>query len=293
MKKILFIVVAVFFVSVIPEIVSVRQGELLFDIKQPFILIANYFDVLRSGDIFSYVIRGNSRSLIEVFPRFFITSFLYLNISLFLGVFIGVLLGLLLSNYKTFKIRNTLSLIGFVPDFILIIILQILVIVLNNLIGFRLIKVATAGGSYAIILPLISMSLFPLIYMMNIVSGETFKIRGQSYVLYAKAKGLGDRYIFFKHILPGIFPLIIGEIPRLTGLIIANLFIVERLYNISGVTRLLFYVLGANGGLKYEIDFVQPHVVVNVLFGFVILYFLSYSLLSFFVKGVKKVVCND
>ncbi len=290
---VLLFLILIFLISVIPELISVRQGELLLDIKQPFIQIGNYFTVLKDGDIFTYIIRGHERNFLDAFPRFFVTSFVYLISSLLTGTILGVLFGLILSGEKGLIVRNILSLIGHIPDFVLIVILQLLVIVFKDVFGFRLMKVASAGGSYAIVLPLISMSLFPLIYMMKIVSQQTFLIRGQSYILYAKAKGLSRKYIFFKHILPGIFPLISAELPRTTGLIIANLFIVERLYNISGITRFLFFVLGISSSAgNSRIDFVQGHVVVNTLFGFVLLFVLSFGIMLIITNLIKRILCR-
>lgn len=290
---VLLFVFLIFLVAVIPELISVRQGELLLDIKQPFLQIGHYFNVLKSGDIFVYSFRGHDNNFLETFPRFIITSFLYLISSLLCGTLLGILFGLIFSGKKGLIIRNILISIGHIPDFVLIIILQLLVIAFKDTFGFRLMKVATGGGSYAIVLPLISMSLYPFIYIMKLVSHQTFTIRGKSYVLYAKAKGLSKGYIFFKHILPGVFPLIIAELPRITGLIIANLFIVERLYNISGITRFLFYVLGiSSSASSNNTDFIQGHVVVNTLFGFVILFILSYGIILSIINILKRILCR-
>lgn len=287
-------IMLIFILSSIPNIFSIRQGELYIDVIKPIKQISGYFETLTNGEIFYYRIGTSKRSFLEVIPNYFKSSLFYLIISLFCGVFLGTISGLYLSGDKTTSLRNTLSLIGHIPDFILIIFLQVSTITFNNLIGIRLFRIASAGENIALLLPLTVLSLFPFIYMMRVVSIQTYYIKKQNYVLFAKAKGLENNYIFFKHILPGVFPVILAELPRVSGLLIANLFISERLFNIPGMTRFLFYILGqqSSPGINREIFF-QGHVVVNILFGFGLLYFVAYFSIWLVIRLIKKVLYND
>ncbi len=284
----------VFLLSSIPDFISVRQGELYFDFVQPIKQITGYFETLKNGEIFNYQIGHSKRSFLRVFPNYFKTSFFYLIISLLISLIIGVTSGLILSGNKSVRIRNTLSLIGHIPDFILILLLQLAVISFNNFINVKLFRIASAGDNYALLLPFFTLSLYPAIYLMRIISIQTYFIRGTNYILYAKAKGLTKNVIFYRHILPGVIPVVLAEIPRLTSLLLTNLFIAERLYNIPGVTRFLFYILGQNSKpSSYEYQFFQGHVVVNTLFGFLLLYMLCYLTLLIIIKIFKKVNYND
>lgn len=282
MKKVLLLISLVLLLTSVPELLAIRQGELYLDLQAPFRVIQDYIHQLFNGSLFTYNYGEKSWNLLHTFPLYFRTTLFYTVISLAIGLGLGTLLGLYLSGGKLQRVRTVISFVGNIPDFVLIVFLQMLVILFYQGTGYRLFRVATVGDNWALLLPIISLSLFPLIQTMNIVGVECFRIRSKSFILYAKAKGLSHRYIFFKHILPGLFPILKSELPRTIGVVIASLFICERLYNIAGMTKFLFSMVGY-----------QFHIVVNTILAFILLftivYYLFLSVLYLFHRVVSHV----
>lgn len=281
MKKILLLIPLVLLLASVPELLAIRQGELFLDIQAPFRVIQDYIYQLIHGRLFIYNYGEKSWNFLHTFPLYFRTTLFYTLISLSIGLGLGTLLGLYLSGGKLQRVRTVISFFGNIPDFVMIVFLQMLVIIIYQSFGFRLSRVATVGNNWALLLPLISLSLFPLIQTMNIVSVECYRIKSKSYILYAKAKGLSHRYIFFKHILPGLFPVLKSELPRTIGVVIASLFICERLYNIAGMTKFLFSMVGY-----------QFHIVVNTILAFILLFTIVYYLFLGILYLIHRVVSH-
>lgn len=281
MKKILFIIPLVLLLASVPELLAIRQGEIFLDIEAPFRVIKDYLEHLFTGKLFIYRYGDKSWEFFKTFPRYFITTLFYTIVSLAIGLGLGTLSGLYLSGGKRQRLRTSLSFLGNIPDFVLIVILQMIVIFIYQSCGFRISRVATAGDNWALLLPIISLTLFPLIQTMNVVGLECNRIKSKSYILYAKAKGLSHRYIFFRHILPGLFPVLKSDLSRTIGVVIASLFICERLYNITGMTKFLFSMIGY-----------QFHIVVNTILAFILLFTIVYYIFLAILYVIHKVVSH-
>ncbi|MCK4542377.1 MAG: ABC transporter permease subunit [Spirochaetales bacterium] len=263
--------------AALPEILAIRQGHLYLNWKQPFQAISGYFERIREGTVFEYRIGPSTRYFLKDFPSFMSTSLCYVFLSGALGTTLGIILGMKFSDRERKVYHELLGILGSVPDFIIIILLQLAVISIYLATGLRIARVATGGSHSALLLPLIAMSLFPMVYVMRLVSNQAHVIRGEQYILNAHARGIHKRSIFFRHILPGVFRGVKSELPRVFGLIMANLFIAERLFNMPGITRIIFSY-GFRTPQSWRLSDYQYHLVVNSLLALIIVFFAAYFL---------------
>lgn len=118
------------------------------------------------------------------------------------------------------------------PNFVLAVFLIIIFAV--NLHWFDIIG---WGEPRKMVLPVISLAALPAAYLARITRASMLEVMGQDYVRTARAKGLAERFVVFRHIIKN------GMIPVLTliGPISANLitgsFVTESIYSIPGIGR--------------------------------------------------------
>jgi peptide/nickel transport system permease protein len=84
---------------------------------------------------------------------------------------------------------------------------------------FRLLPVAGNGGLKYLVLPVISLSLAPIMTLSRIVRIETLNVLAQDYIRTARGKRMKSRVIFLRHALPNV----ITAVLTVAGLIFAGL----------------------------------------------------------------------
>nr|WP_213486811.1 ABC transporter permease [Thermobacillus xylanilyticus] len=132
-------------------------------------------------DIFTRVLYGGRVSLMVGFASMVLATLIGVTVGVVSGYFGGWLDNLLM---------RLLEIILSIPSFLVILLLSVLL--KPNL------------GSIVIIIGSLMW-----MHMARIVRAETMAIREREYVLYAKASGLGSAGIIFRHVLPGLVPVII------------------------------------------------------------------------------------
>ena len=250
------------------------KGNLLYKLhfhpeklwRKPFL----YFRQLKAGEIFIYKEGKTTRNFLEEIPRYFSLSFRYL---LAAGI-ISIAAGLSISVYMADRKRNpvlyeALSFITVVPDFILIILIQFLFLYINKMLGVNLVRLHTlSSSSRALLLPLSIMSIYPVLYIVRTLSGQIKDIHGQTFILYARAKGLSNMHIRLFHLGPAALHLIKGDLHKILAILFTNLFISERMFNNSGITSFLF-----NNISEYNCT-------VNTIIAMLLMYLLLYAALN-------------
>lgn len=287
--RIIFSILLVFLLAALPDFILPGAAGVRLDAGAVVENIAGYFRSVSRGEVLRYTALQTPRSFAEDGPRYLRISAFYLVVSGFAGLGSGLFLGMFLSGRKVSPAKGFLGFLGKIPDFILIMILQILVVNITVATGFRIARIGSVAGHYPILLPLISLSLYPAIYLMRMVSLRACALRCEQYILFGKARGLSRRALVTGHVLPGIIPAVRGDLPRVTGMMLGSLFVVERLFALGGVTRALFtygfYGIVRGGGYQYNL-------VVNCFFLCVILYGILYLTLSLFLSLLEWTVKN-
>jgi peptide/nickel transport system permease protein len=146
----------------------------------------------------------------------FISSLIALVFGTLLGVYTGI-------NRKSFvsDIILAISLLGVsLPTFVIgILFIYLFAVILGILpsfgrgevidIGFWSTGFLTVSGLKAIILPSVTLSLFQMTYIIRLVRAEMMEILQTDYIKFARARGISEKSIQYKHALKnGLIPVI-------------------------------------------------------------------------------------
>ncbi|WLD93428.1 ABC transporter permease subunit [Alkalihalobacillus sp. AL-G] len=129
------------------------------------------------------------------------------------------------------------------PDLLIIIMCQVIIVWLYKNTGLLVFEVASMPGEPIYIMPIICLSILPMIQyfkvMVSIVENELEK----QYVELAKAKGLVQRKILIVHVLRNSMASILNHTKTIIWFMLSNLLILEYIFNIDGIMRFLFEYL--------------------------------------------------
>ena len=95
---------------------------------------------------------------------------------------------------------------------------------------------ATQPGG--LIMPIISLSLNPMAYVTRLERSAMLDVLGQDYIRTARAKGVANRKVIFKHALKNaLSPIITYAGPMLAGILTGSM-VVENIFSVPGLGRL-------------------------------------------------------
>ncbi len=171
-------------------------------------------------------------------------------VSAILAVIFGVSLGIFTAIKRDGWLANTimtLSLIGVsLPTFLIgILLIYLFAVELNWLPSFGRGEVVNIGwwstgfltksGLLALILPSITLGLYQMTLIMRLVRSEMLEVLRQDYIRFARARGLRDKSIYFKHALKNTLVPVITVTGMQLGAIIAFAIITETVFQWPGV----------------------------------------------------------
>jgi len=251
------------------------------NIEAMVITIKEFMKGLFLGDSWYYTQGDRTRLILNDIISYFISSYLYLTISAIIVVFISCIFGIFLWKKSRRWINASLGFVGMVPDFMLILILQITVVYINKNFGVKAFKVASSSvDDPAVFLPILTLTIIPLFYLVRSLAEVTSEVSAEDYILMAKSKGLSKKYIYFFHVTSNVVPYLKADLHKVLSLMIGNLFIVEYLYNTRGLTSLLFL---------HQIKFgYQYNLVMICLISLFILYLTCYYSLKLLLATVER-----
>ncbi|QHW32719.1 ABC transporter permease subunit [Paenibacillus rhizovicinus] len=263
---------------------DLRDGTLHFHWANGISSIRNYLQGIFSGESFHFLAGRTEHSFWEQIGAYFKVSFFYTVIGGVVGLTGGMFLGVYFAISRYRWMRRILELTSILPDFVIVLLLQFLVVYFASVTGVAVFQVASVStDDPAIALPLISTILIPSNYMIRNVALQMNNAFAEDYITFARARGLGKSYIVFFHALPNVLPFIKADLHKFMGILFGNLFIFEYLYNLNGVTLFVFSNAFDYSGYQYSF-------VVNGLFTLSALYFIVYALLRAAIFGWEKVI---
>ncbi|MCG8571400.1 MAG: ABC transporter permease subunit [Spirochaetes bacterium] len=288
--KVAFLVLAIIFFASLPLVVQQSRGHLSI---RPlyFFLGLDYLKNIVNGQSFIYYLTDRQmNALLDLYPAFGV-SLLYISLSSIIGLLIGVPFGILQHKRRFGITQKILFFINTIPDFFLILLLQIIIITITLKTGIRFTRI-TASKGLPLLLPLLAMSLYPALYLIKTMATTTYEITCQDYILCAISRGFTKKHIFLREIFPALIPTLEADIHKTTIMIISNLFIAETLFLLPGITRLLFRYgfqqrnIITGGSYQYNL-------VVNCLLGMVIIFILVRTFLKLLLYITRKVVVHE
>jgi peptide/nickel transport system permease protein len=167
-----------------------------------------------------------------------------------IGLFVGILFGVytaLKRDSWTSKVLLTTSLIGVsLPNFLIGIFLILIFAVWLGLLpsfgrgdvtqlGFWSTGFLTTSGLKALILPAITLGLFPVTLIMRLVRAEMLEVLRTDYIKFARARGLTNRSVHFGHALKNTLVPVITVIGLQLGNLIAFAIITETVFQWPGM----------------------------------------------------------
>jgi peptide/nickel transport system permease protein len=102
----------------------------------------------------------------------------------------------------------------------------------------------TASGLQAIILPAVTLSLFQMTLVLRLVRSEMLEVLRTDYIKFARARGLTDRAVHFRHALKNTLLPVITVIGLQIGGLIAFSIITETVFQWPGMGALFISAVG-------------------------------------------------
>lgn len=137
------------------------------------------------------------------------------------------------------RIKMILGLFESLPDLLIIVTFQLIVIVIFKKTGWLIFQLASAGEERSLFLPTtclsIPISLLFAKFLLQQYENELHK----PYVEYAFSKGLSFFYILNQHVLRNVAPGLIYYSKTMIWSMLSNLIIIEYVFNVSGITAFL------------------------------------------------------
>lgn len=196
---------------------------------------ATYMTDFIKGDM-GLSLRQRGRTVNDIIFSKFPVSARLAGVSVLVALLIGIPLGCI-SAYNRGKFADNLIIVlatcGIaIPSFITSVILL-------YTFGSKLSILPTIGlnSVSAYIMPVTALAFYPTAYITRLMRSSLLDVMGQDYIRTAKAKGLSNFKILFKHALRNaVLPVITYVGPMLANLMTGS-FVVEKIFTIPGLGR--------------------------------------------------------
>ncbi|MCA1027158.1 ABC transporter permease subunit [Cytobacillus kochii] len=246
-QQMIIVIFLILFLATLPSIVLVdpANGTVSLNFAQFPSMVGNFFKELSTGSLGTYYVGMEQRSIASEIGDNFFTSFYIVFVGVLLSILLSLLFGIFLSRFYLTKIfRVMMNIISTIPDFIFIIFALLFAVNIYKWTGFRVVSFLPNEGALNIWFPMVLVAIAPSIYLFKLISERYFLIAGEDYIRTAVAKGLKVDRINFQHVYKNIEPFLTADLVKVLSLAIGNLFIVEYLLNVSGLTKFVFQSFG-------------------------------------------------
>ena len=168
----------------------------------------------------------------QQFPRSARLGAFAITLCLFAGIPLGIISALKADKWQD-NVSMIIATLGVsVPGFVVAILSQ-------YLFGVKLGLLPTIGDRTLLhlILPGIALSFFPLSFIARLVRSSMVEVLEQDYIRTARAKGLSEKVVIYKHALKNsIMPVVTYMGPLIAGILTGS-FVIESVFNIPGLGR--------------------------------------------------------
>ncbi len=157
-----------------------------------------------------------------------------------IGGFLGVTAALRQNTVADYSIM-TVAMVGItIPTFVTA---PLLTLILGVYLGWLPVGGYNDGAFRNMILPVVVLSLPQIAIISRLVRGSMIEVLRSNYVRTARAKGLSEGQVVWKHVLrAGLLPLVSYLGPAIAGLVTGSL-VVEQIFGLPGIGR--YFVQGA------------------------------------------------
>ncbi|WP_064092789.1 ABC transporter permease subunit [Rossellomorea aquimaris] len=188
----------------------------------------------KERDLFPYLWEPILYSLTVLFSAFLLACFL--------GILLTILT-MLFSPRNRNKIKFIFYLFESLPDILIILVSQLAVIYVYKQTGVLFFDIASVDTERAFVMPVLVLAVLPTIqlFRLSILSFENEERK--DYVTLAQSIGLGKLFILTVHILRNAIISVFFQSKKTVWLMLSNLYVLELLFNMAGITRFLMSTL--------------------------------------------------
>ena len=282
----------------LPLFFAVSEEGIRFTPGGVFSELAGFFRQLAAGQFDTFMVGRISYSLSEVFSECFVNSAVLALAAGSAGLIAGLTAGMLFSLYNLRGGVLVSAFLSFIPDFLLAILFQFIVIkIIRVFPGF---PVTTVGyGEPVYVLPILVSCLCTGSYLAGSVYSRLRLEISQEYILYARARGISRGRLYSRHLLPALVVHLRSDLRKYVSLILANMFILERIFNIRGLSRLIFsfaYLITGNFSTSRIMQakiVPQLNVAAAGFAGVMVLFFLVYYFLYGLLLLIRRALSHE
>ena len=205
--------------------------------KPIFEQYTTYLTDILHGD-FGPSIKNRGRDVADLIAEGFKTSAKIGLIAAGVAIILGLVLGSIAAVFhdkwidKVIMVGSTACIA--MPSFVIATILLLVLCVL--------LPVFPANGNTAagLVLPILSLSFYPLSYITRLTRSSMLDVLGQDYIRTARAKGVSPAKVIFKHSLKNaVTPVITYVGPMIAGILTGSL-VVEKIFAVPGLGKYFF-----------------------------------------------------
>jgi peptide/nickel transport system permease protein len=201
----------------------------------------DFIKQLGKGSLGTYQVGSQTRQISEDIGDNFMVSLSIMLIGVNIGVAFSLIFGIFISRFRFTKVVNAfLNLLATIPDFIIIVLSLIFAVKIYKHTGFRIVSLRPDAGAINTWFPMVLVGIAPALYLFKLIAVKYYQTSGEDYIKTAVAKGMRLNYINFQHVFKNVEPFIVAELTKVISLAIGNLFIIEYLLNVSGITKFIF-----------------------------------------------------
>ena len=96
---------------------------------------------------------------------------------------------------------------------------------------------ANGAAQYGLVLPIITLSLYPMAYITRLTRSSMLDVLGQDYIRTAKAKGVSRRKIIFGHAMKNSLIPVVPFFGPMLAYIVTGSLVVEQIFAVPGIGR--------------------------------------------------------
>ncbi len=164
-----------------------------------------------------------------------------------------------------------------IPSFVIACFLQyFLSLKLTQLLGFQIFPVIGWGSEISKILPAFSLGLSSLASITRLMRTSMIDVLNSDYIKTAKAKGLNNTQITFKHALRNALLPVVTVLGPMTAALLTGAFVVEKVFSIPGMGKYFVtsvttqdYTVIAGTTIFYGAFLVFANLAVDIAYGFI------------------------
>ncbi|MBM7587960.1 ABC-type dipeptide/oligopeptide/nickel transport system permease component [Bacillus pakistanensis] len=247
-----------FFISLIGIILVGGFPVLLAGLNENELYIGEYWNTVQDivyaifhPSELTYVIIGGHKER-DLFPYLWdpiVYSLTVLLSSLLFAITLAILFTIVSMLFSE-KIRNRIKFFFYVfeslPDILIILSVQLALVFYYKKSGILIFEIASTYEEKAYILPILILAILPTVqlYRVSILLFESESRK--DYVLLAKSIGLGKLFILTVHVLRNAIIRVFFQSKKTVWFMLSNLFVIELLFNIPGITRFLLSTFSLN-----------------------------------------------